>query len=250
MLYGPPSGFPGYTSAPGLTYVSDCFSESGHGFVFPQYCDNCGFLNANIVLQGAVPLGNTGVILNGSGAPALALGNNGDFYLDTTANKLYGPKADAGWGTPTSLIGPQGATGPKGDPGAQGPPGPAGLPGATGATGLTGAKGDQGPVGPDGAKGDTGLTGAKGDQGPVGPAGAKGDTGATGAQGPQGIQGQTGPVGPQGPIGPGLISGSLLFIADGVTAPSGYNFIGSYAIELKTKGPGSVHQNVNVYIKQ
>jgi hypothetical protein len=94
------------------------------------------------------------------------------------------------------------------------------------------------------------LTGAKGDQGPVGPDGAKGDTGATGAQGPQGIQGQTGPVGPQGPIGPGLISGSLLFIADGVTAPSGYNFIGSYAIELKTKGPGSVHQNVNVYIKQ
>jgi hypothetical protein len=112
---------------------------------------------------------------------------------------------------------------------------------------VKGDTGAAGAIGPQGIKGDTGAVGPIGSQGPTG---AKGDTGATGAQGPQGIQGPTGSVGPQGPIGPGLISGSLLFIADGVTAPSGYNFIGSYAIELKTKGSGNVHQNVNVYVKQ
>src|SRR5579883_3202337 len=41
--------------------------------------------------------GNT--VWNGTGAPASALGQNGDFYIDTTANKLYGPKASATWPT-------------------------------------------------------------------------------------------------------------------------------------------------------
>jgi len=58
-------------------------------------------------------------------------------------------------------------------------------------------------------------------------------------------------MGLQGPIGPGLISGSFLFLADGVAAPQGYVRLGSYAIELKGTAPNSnVHLNVNVYQKQ
>lgn len=34
--------------------------------------------------------------LTGSGAPATALGNVGDYYIDTTADRLYGPKASTG----------------------------------------------------------------------------------------------------------------------------------------------------------
>jgi hypothetical protein len=72
----------------------------------------------------AGPLGSTGAagpagadgktVLNGSGAPAGGFGAIGDFYIDTTANAIYGPKAAGGWGSATSLIGPQGATGPPG----------------------------------------------------------------------------------------------------------------------------------------
>lgn len=44
--------------------------------------------------QGPVgPAGAAGsVILSGNGAPAAALGEKGDFYLDKAASNLYGPK--------------------------------------------------------------------------------------------------------------------------------------------------------------
>ena len=62
-------------------------------------------------------------MLNGTGAPGGSVGHNGDFYLDTAADVLYGPKAGGTWPTPgTSLIGNPGATGPAGP---AGPPGPA-----------------------------------------------------------------------------------------------------------------------------
>ena len=50
-------------------------------------------------------------VRSGSGAPSSALGVDGDFYLDNTAHAIYGPKTNSGWGSPTSLIGPQGPTG-------------------------------------------------------------------------------------------------------------------------------------------
>ena len=51
--------------------------------------------------------GNT--ILSGAGAPDAGVGVNGDFYLDTTAWVLYGPKASGMWlGAGTSLVGPAG----------------------------------------------------------------------------------------------------------------------------------------------
>lgn len=74
-------------------------------------------------------------ILNGTSNPSTALGTTGDFYINTTNNTLFGPKTVSGWGSGTSLVGPQGtagATGPQG---------------ATGATGATGAQGPQGATG-------------------------------------------------------------------------------------------------------
>lgn len=40
----------------------------------------------------------------GSGAPADTLGIDGDFYLDTTAQTRYGPKAGGAWGSGTPLV--------------------------------------------------------------------------------------------------------------------------------------------------
>jgi len=86
--------------------------------------------------------GNT--VWNGTGAPSAATGANGDFYLDTAANRFYGPKAAGAWpGSSVSLVGPTGS------PGSTGPAGPAGAAGPTGSTGP------QGPAGPAG-----GTTGA------------------------------------------------------------------------------------------
>ena len=54
-------------------------------------------------------------VLNGTGAPSNGTGNNGDFYIDTVTDTIYGPKAAGVWPTPgTSLVGPQG---PPGDDG-------------------------------------------------------------------------------------------------------------------------------------
>jgi len=69
-------------------------------------------------------LGDPGVdgktILNGSGAPAGGTGVDGDFYIDTTANEIYGPKTGGAWGSATSLVGPTGAAGADGADGADG----------------------------------------------------------------------------------------------------------------------------------
>lgn len=55
-------------------------------------------------------------VLNGTGVPSNALGNDGDFYIDTATTDLYGPKAAGVWPTPpVSLIGPAGPPGPGQD---------------------------------------------------------------------------------------------------------------------------------------
>lgn len=57
--------------------------------------------------------GNT--VLNGTGAPSGGTGVDGDFYVDTAAWDIYGPKTAGAWGAGESLIGPQGPTGASGD---------------------------------------------------------------------------------------------------------------------------------------
>ena len=57
--------------------------------------------------------GNT--ILNGTDPPASSIGNNGDFYIDTATDVLYGPMAGGAWpATGVSLVGPQGSAGTPG----------------------------------------------------------------------------------------------------------------------------------------
>lgn len=133
--------------------------------------------NQNPVTQTAywAPIGTIGNTLRfGTGAPAPTVGVVGDFYINTTAKTIYGPKGATGWpGAATSLVGPQG---PKG---------------AMGATGPEGAIGPVGPVGPTGPQGNIGPRGFAGADGQIGP---KGPTGATGADGVQGEQGPPGPT--------------------------------------------------------
>lgn len=56
------------------------------------------------------PAGEAGkTILNGEGPPTEEIGEDGDFYIDTTAWTIYGPKVEGAWGEPTPLaIGPEG----------------------------------------------------------------------------------------------------------------------------------------------
>ncbi|MGV4463113.1 hypothetical protein ACQ1PR_05930 [Ornithobacterium rhinotracheale] len=123
-------------------------------------------------------------LLSGTTAPNTSTGKVGDFYINTTTNQIYGPKTSSSWGSPTSLVGPQGpvgARGPQGVAGPVGPAGPKGEKGDAGPRGLTGVQGPQGPrgvAGPVGAQGPKGDTGTKGDRGPAGP---KGDTGVVNA---------------------------------------------------------------------
>ena len=51
------------------------------------------------------PKGDSGnTILNGTSSPVDDLGNDGDFYMNTAAWMIYGPKQDGHWGSGTSLI--------------------------------------------------------------------------------------------------------------------------------------------------
>lgn len=57
-------------------------------------------------------------ILNGSGLPNSSFGLDGDYYLDSITDILYGPKVSGSWPATGILIkGSTGATGPKGDSG-------------------------------------------------------------------------------------------------------------------------------------
>lgn len=121
------------------------------------------------------PAGPQGAgMVTGTGAPSDAVGQDGDFYFDSAAAVVYGPKASGTWpASGVSLLGP---TGPVGDTGPAGPTGPQGATGPAGAAGTVGATGPMGPMGPTGAVGPTGPVGPAGVPGPTGPAGSSGFT--------------------------------------------------------------------------
>ena len=50
-------------------------------------------------------------IWSGTSDPSAATGANGDFYINTANNKLFGPKASGAWPAGISLVGPQGPAG-------------------------------------------------------------------------------------------------------------------------------------------
>jgi len=124
-------------------------------------------VSRKIALAELIIAGSTNQLRSGSGVPDPGLGVNGDFYLNTDNQDLYGPKMGGSWGTPVSLVGPQGDQGPQGDPG------PQGLQGIQGVQGDPGAQGDPGP------QGDQGIQGIQGDPGTPGAAGDPGADGRT-----------------------------------------------------------------------
>ena len=67
--------------------------------------------------------------LTGKGAPAASKGKAGQFYYDTAAGVLYGPKTAQGWGEGIPLRGADGKDGKDGAPGADGRDGKDGAPG-------------------------------------------------------------------------------------------------------------------------
>ena len=65
-------------------------------------------LNAGNVKGVAGTNGNT--VLNGTITPTTLIGANGDFYINTTTNTIYGPKTSSGWGVGTLLTGNNGSS--------------------------------------------------------------------------------------------------------------------------------------------
>jgi uncharacterized protein (TIGR02145 family) len=87
------------------------------------------------------PIGAAGAngktVINGSTNPAAGTGQDGDFYINTATNTLFGPKVSGAWPLGVSLIGPIGATGPAGAAGVNGVAGANGLDGKTVLNGTT-----------------------------------------------------------------------------------------------------------------
>lgn len=44
-------------------------------------------------------------LIHGSGVPSNLIGIDGEFYIDTDVNKMYGPKQSGNWGDPVNLGG-------------------------------------------------------------------------------------------------------------------------------------------------
>ncbi len=96
-------------------------------------------------------------VLSGAGDPTSIVGVDGDFYINTSTNKIFGPKTGGIWPPGEDITGPPGPQGPQGLPSTV--PGP------------KGDKGDTGDTGPQGPKGDQGDQGDTGPIGPMGPGG-------------------------------------------------------------------------------
>jgi hypothetical protein len=148
---------------------------------------------------------NGNSVLNGTVNPNVATGVDGDFYINTLTNEIFGPKSAGVWPQGVSLVGPSGLLGA---PGPQGPAGAAGPQGVSGANGTSVLNGNVNPVGAIGMDGDFYINTATNELfGPkangawpqgislVGPSGANGLPGPAGPTGPQGPQGPTGPAG-------------------------------------------------------
>ena len=126
-------------------------------------------------------------ILSGQGQPDNGKGEDGDYYLDLTNAKLYGPKTQGAWGEPSldlkGLPGKDGKDGKDGQNGQDGQPGRDGQNGTNGesprigengnwwvgntdlgvkAQGTPGQKGQDGQPGRDGQNGANPRIGDKG----------------------------------------------------------------------------------------
>jgi hypothetical protein len=96
--------------APGIPSLNICYTVAGDGTTV--------YWTEETLADGSIQVGPLATspdiksVLNGSGAPASATGENGDFYIDTTNWQIYGPKDGGAWGSGTDLVGADGAQGP------------------------------------------------------------------------------------------------------------------------------------------
>jgi hypothetical protein len=203
-------------------------------------------------------------ILYGAEDPEMGVGSDGDFYINTATNVLFGPKNESGWGEGFSLVGPQGIQGEQGPQGIQGEPGLQGETGPQGEPGQQGAQGIQGEPGMNGTDGRTILHGTENPEtgmgsvgdfyfntatqslfGPktesgwgegismVGPQGIQGEQGSQGIQGEPGIQGETGPQGIAGISGENGVS--IAWLGSFLQAPENPELNQAYYDETQKK---------------
>lgn len=142
--------FSGVGSPPALTGTTGDYylrTDTSQLFGSKQF-DNSWFGSAVLELKGDTgdtgdtgaqgpqgdpgPTGDTGAegedgtaVLNGTVDPEAGDGMEGDFWINTSTDQIFGPKVGANWGSGISLIGP---------PGVPGDPGPQGVMGETSAT--------------------------------------------------------------------------------------------------------------------
>jgi hypothetical protein len=237
------------------------------GLLFAALLSACGGGDDVTVVE-RVEAPAQAVVLAGVGEPADATGQDGQFYLDTAASLLYGPRSHGAWPRPARALvgtpGPAGASGASGAPGADGQNGAPGQNGADGQDGAPGAAGIgllSGSGAPPAGLGRDGefyidatsatlygpkaggvwpalgvaLVGATGPQGPAGPQGPIGPQGPVGANGSDGVDGAPGATGPQGPAGPAVVQFQW-----SVPSNSGFGF-GTYY--LWPQGPNLVARN-------
>jgi hypothetical protein len=129
-----PTGLPGAVGATGPAGPQGVAGPAGNdGAVGPQ-----GATGAQGPIGLTGPAGANGkTVINGSTDPAAGTGQDGDFYINTATNTLFGPKVSGAWPLGVSLIGPIGATGPAGAAGVNGVAGANGLDGKTVLNGTT-----------------------------------------------------------------------------------------------------------------
>jgi len=169
-------------------------------------------------------------VLNGTINPTTQ-GVDGDFYINTSSNTLFGPKANGSWPSGVSLVGPQGpagsqgvagtsgAQGPAGSAGAQGPAGPSGAAGTSGVDGKTVLNGSSNPTSSTGVNGDFYInTSANTLFGPKANGTWPSGISLVGPQGPSGAQGATGPAGAAGPAGANGAQGASGLLTSGSAA--------------------------------
>jgi collagen triple helix repeat protein len=221
---GPASTVPGPAGPPGNTILyGPSNPNSGAGRDGDFYINTTTHFMFGPKVSGAWPAGTSligpqgpqgiqgNMVRYGTVNPASGVGVNGDFYINTTTNFLFGPKAAGAWPAGVSLVGPQGIQGIQGATGAQGPQGDVGPQGPKGDQGIQGIQGIQGVQGVPGVDGNTVLYGTVD---PVAGTGVNGNfyinttthylfgpkaagawpagTSLVGPQGPQGIQGAPG----------------------------------------------------------
>ena len=270
-----PQGDPGSTGAPGadgktirsgttvpaggLGVDGDLYYKTNTNEVYgPKAGGSWGSPVSIIGPQGVQ--GNPGAdgktLRSGSGAPAGGLGVDGDFYINTAASTIYGPKASGAWGSPTSIVGPQGNAGTAGNTVLNGTGAPAGGTGVNGdyyirndTSQLYGPKaGGTWPgspvslVGPQGNAGAAGRTVLNGTAVPGAGVGVDGDfyikTDTSQLYGPKAAGAWPGSpvslVGPQGGTGsPGANGNTIL---NGTTAPgAGLGANGDFYINTNTE---------------